>query len=215
MFSQIGSIVVPPEVMHKFYLRQVLSSEEERIIASQARVGRKLLGRIPRLEKIAQMVENQKSAWPETAANPETVRIGANLLRIAIDFDEQMMQDKSPAVALAHMRSREEYNPDFVATLRKLHTEEVKSEIWLVSLPQLEPGMIINEDLYSKKGVLLLAKGHEVTESAIARLDSFASLFGIVEPISVLVSGEYLQMPSPLELAEFGAALQRPPRASV
>lgn len=214
MFSQIGSIVVPPGVLHKFYLRQALSADEERIIGTQARTARKLLAKIPRLEPIAQMVAEQRSAWPETAGKPENVRIGANLLKVAIDFDEHMMQDKSTGVAVAHMRSTPDYKPEFVETFLKLQGEEAESEIWLVSLSQLEPRMIIQEDLYAKNGVLLLSKGHEVTDSALARLDSFASLFGIVEPISVLVSGEFLRMPSPLEFASFAAHLQEPQAAS-
>lgn len=209
MFSQMGCIVAPPEVIHKVHLQQPLSAEEEQILASQDAVGRKLLAKIPRLEKIAQMVADQKSPWAATADRPPAVRIGAGLLKVANAFDEQMMQDKSALAALAHMCGCDEYNLDFVKALASLHGEEAKSEIWLVSVAQLEPRMIINEDLYSKNGVLLLAKGHEVTESAIARLDSYASLFGVVEPISVLVSGEFLRMPSAIELAGFGAAMQR------
>ena len=45
----------------------------------------------------------------------------------------------------------------------------------------------MDADLYSLNGLLLLGKGQEVTESAIARLESFASLFGIAEPVSVIL----------------------------
>jgi hypothetical protein len=57
--------------------------------------------------------------------------------------------------------------------------------------------MIINSAIYSKNGLLLLAKGQEISESAIARLESFASLFGIAEPISVIVpeSGQLNNVP--------------------
>jgi hypothetical protein len=47
--------------------------------------------------------------------------------------------------------------------------------------------MITHAGVHSKTGLLLLAKGQEITDSAIARLSSFASLFGVVEPISVTV----------------------------
>ena len=49
--------------------------------------------------------------------------------------------------------------------------------------------MVIAADLYSKTGLLLLAKGHEISESALARLDNFSTLFGIAEPISVSIPG--------------------------
>jgi hypothetical protein len=62
--------------------------------------------------------------------------------------------------------------------------------------------MVIAADLYSKTGVLLLAKGQEVTESAVDRIESFAKLYGIAEPIVVAVPGAQTSEPAaPAQLA--------------
>jgi len=47
--------------------------------------------------------------------------------------------------------------------------------------------MIIHKEVKSKNGLLLLAKGREVTASAIFRLHNFAQTIGVAEPISVNV----------------------------
>jgi hypothetical protein len=49
--------------------------------------------------------------------------------------------------------------------------------------------MLMHEDVRAKNGLLLLAKGQEVTDSAIARLKSFAQTIGIVEPLRVVAHG--------------------------
>jgi HD domain-containing protein len=184
--SQIGCVVVPPEIMEKLHLRRPFSATEQDLYGSQSQLGHNLLAKIPRLNKVARMIAQQESAWGRTQTS-DPVLIGANLLRIALDFDEQILQGKCLGEALGHMRQRKDYNPKFVDALRQLPIGEAKNEIRLLKLEQLKPGMIMEADLFSKNGLLLLAKGQEVTESAIARLESFASLFGIAEPVSVIV----------------------------
>lgn len=186
--SQIGCVVVPPDVLEKFHLHQTLSPDEQKVVLSHAEVGHKLLAKIPRLEKVAQMVALQFSAWHgKDTADP--VMIGAHLLRVALDFDEQIQQGKLLGEAMVYLRGRGECNPKFIDALRQLQVEDARSQIRLVRLSELKPRMIMEADLLSKTGLLLMSKGQEVTESAIARLISFESLFGIAEPISVIVPG--------------------------
>ena len=193
MLSQIGCVVVPPEVMEKVYRRRALTANEQEIMSSQGRIGHKLLVKIPRLRHVAEMVAQQTSPWPDNGTS-DAVLIGAHLLRVALDFDDEVQQGRSVAEVIAELRSRRGYNRRFIDALRRLQMDAAASQIRLVNLDQLKPGMTIESDLYSKTGVLLLAKGHEVTESAIARLESFASLFGIAQPISVVVLGTRLNV---------------------
>jgi response regulator RpfG family c-di-GMP phosphodiesterase len=61
--SQIGCVVVPPEIMEKIHSRRPLSATEQDMFRSQSLLGHKLLAKIPRLEKVARMVAQQESAW--------------------------------------------------------------------------------------------------------------------------------------------------------
>lgn len=187
MLSQIGCVTVPPSIIEKFYREQPMTAPEEEILSSQTRIGHSLLAKIPRLENVAQMVSQQRLPWSEQNSALDPVKIGAHLLKVASDFDEHLMRGMACDAALAQMHGSAEYNPQFVAALQELQLEEAGSEARWVNLAQLKPRMIVSAGIYSKTGMVLLAKGQEVTDSAIARLNSFASLFGVIEPISVLV----------------------------
>lgn len=187
--SQIGCVAVPADTLEKSRLREGLPVNERDILASQGEVGRKLLAKIPRLENVSQMIAQQRTAGPPAEGSSDQVAIGAHLLRIALDFDELVLQGMSLGEALGHMRRQKTYSPRYIDALRRLQVEDAVAQNRLLRLGQLRPGMVIAADLYSKTGLLLLAKGHEISESALARLDSFSSLFGIAEPISVTVPG--------------------------
>ena len=204
--SQIGCVAVPPDVMERAVRHKALAAEEEEVLLSHCTVGHRLLVKIPRLAKVAEMVAQQRSDWPQTGT-ADPVLIGAHLLRVAVDFDDQVQQGKSLAEARANLHGRPQYNPRIVDALRKVQVGASTCRTRLVSLIELKPGMSIESDLYSKTGVLLLAKGHEVTESAIARLESFASLFGIAEPISVIGLAADLGPSTNEDLGDFSGAL--------
>jgi hypothetical protein len=52
----------------------------------------------------------------------------------------------------------------------------------------LSAGMILDEDLFSPKGIRLVPAGQEVTQSLIVRLSSIAGGVGVVEPFRVRVA---------------------------
>lgn len=187
--SHIGYVAVPPDTLEKAAHRKGLPPNERDVLASQGEVGRKLLAKIPRLEKVSQMIAQQGSAGPPAEDTTDQVAIGAHLLRIALDFDELTLQGMGLGEALGYMRRQKKYSVRFVDALRRLQIEDAVAQNRLLRLDQLRPGMIVAADLYSKTGLLLLAKGHEISESALARLENFSSLFGIAEPISVTIPG--------------------------
>jgi response regulator RpfG family c-di-GMP phosphodiesterase len=189
MLSQIGSVTVPPDVLDKYYRVEPLTAEEAQILAAQSRVGHDLLARIPRLEVVARMVAHQETKWTHGTAKSDAAATGAALLKVARDFDEQMTRGAEPEPTLAAMKRNLQYNPDFVDALQQVHVEESYRTLRLVSLAQLRAGMIMQEDVRTRNGLLLFGKGQEVTESAIARLKSFAQTVGIVEPLRVVAHG--------------------------
>jgi hypothetical protein len=188
MLSQVGCVVVPPDIIDKARMQRTLSADEQALLASQGRIAHNLVAKVPRLELVARMVADQSSSQGDESV-PEPVRIGADLLRIGLELDDAVMQGKSAAETLFGMRGKRGYNPKAVAALQRLRLDEARIEVGNVMLTQIRPGMVIEADVFTKTGVLLLSKGHEVTESAVARLESFASRFGIVEPIVVTVPG--------------------------
>jgi hypothetical protein len=66
---------------------------------------------------------------------------------------------------------------------RPAASEELR-DLWV---RDLEPGMTVDQDVMARNGLMLLARGQEVTPSVIARLTSFRDTHGVVEPFRVQV----------------------------
>jgi hypothetical protein len=185
MLSQIGCVAIPPDLLDKYQAGQPLEDAEKNVLASRGKIGHDLLVRIPRLEAVAQMVEHQETAGLQAKLS-DSVRTGAHLLRIALDFDEQIIRGASLEQAITRLKGRIIYNQAFVAALQQVHLEEEAGEKRCVTLAQLKPGMLLNYDILSKNGLRLMGKGQELTDPTIARLRTFACTVGVREPISVV-----------------------------
>jgi len=192
MLSQIGCVTLPYEILNRVYAGQPLSDEERSMFSSHPSVGSKLLNNIPRLGTIARMIEGQQRPFG-TAAEPgslkqeeSTIAIGSQILKVALDFDQLIVQGLTRAAALSTLARREdEYNPKVVAALENFRMKEASDIVKMVKVHELNTTMIIDEDVNAKNGVLLVSKGQEVTYTVLARLRSFAQGVGVVEPIRV------------------------------
>jgi CheY-like chemotaxis protein len=184
MLSQIGCIGVPPEIIQKKYQAQPLEPSEQEAFSAHPKVGQDLLAKIPRLQNVAGMVARQNADWQSFRTDAPS--LGGNLIRIALEFDRQTLSGVAAEDVLAWMRSRKQYNQTFVDALAEVQIGQEKAVARLVKLAQLKTGMVVNSDVRTKTGLLLIAKGQEVTQSAVACVNRFANTVGIVEPISVL-----------------------------
>ena len=73
--------------------------------------------------------------------------------------------------------------------LRSLVPANRERVVRQIHISGLAPGMVLDEDLVSPKGIRLVPAGHEVTQSLIIRLKSIAGGVGVVEPFRVLAPG--------------------------
>ncbi|MBZ5592152.1 MAG: response regulator [Acidobacteriia bacterium] len=192
LLSQIGCITMDPCTLDRVYTGEELSAEEKKMFAAHPAAGRDLLLHIPRLEAVAHMIAGQNLAQPPSpprAQLQEVVSTGVHLLCAAIDFDRLITRDRSKEEALAHMRQREyDYDPACLRALATFVPHEAGMELRVLKSAELRRFMIVDQDVRSKNGLLLLAKGQEVTPSVLDRLKAFAAKVGIVEPIRVLVA---------------------------
>jgi response regulator RpfG family c-di-GMP phosphodiesterase len=136
MLSQIGCISLDPEVLKKYYSGGELSNVEMSHFLSHASVGYGLIRRIPRLHAVAQIIEHQHQSCGGAPLGLSTeayaIALGAQLLRVAVDFDRLSGAGLEPAVALAEMRRNEsEYNPEALAALERM--EDGAGQWWAAS----------------------------------------------------------------------------------
>jgi CheY-like chemotaxis protein len=192
LLSQIGCITMDPGTIDRVYTGEELSGDEKRMFAAHPAAGRDLLIHIPRLEAVALMIAGQNLEHQQIITTPESqdaVSTGLYLLRAAIDFDRLITRDRSKEQALAQMRQREsDYDPACIRALATFVPHEATMELRVLKSAELRTAMVVDQDVRSKNGLLLLAKGQEVTPPVLGRLKAFASKTGIVEPIRVLVT---------------------------
>ena len=192
--SQIGCVALPQGLVAKIEAHQALTEDEQRLYDSHPVVAGKLLAAIPRLEDVAAIVTGQFDTI-DIKGLPGDLRqwgvrsIGRLLLKTSLDFDRLAMQGMGRDAAVDTLRAPRYALPGCVlqalATLPSTRHTQVPRQ---VRVRDLLPGMILDEDLVSPRGIRLVPSGHVVTRSLIVRLSSFADGIGVSEPFRALVN---------------------------
>ncbi len=187
MLSHIGCVTVPPAILKKHAAGEALSEPEHRVFAAHPQVGHDLLVKIPRLENVAEMVRRQNEIChdPDEASRVDESLLGARLLKAAIDLDFLHMAGVPYAEGVARMRTRGGYSLRALDALSDFPAGSASKEAREVWVRDLAAGMIVDQDVIANNGLLLLARGQEVTRPVIARLESFRDTHGVVEPFRV------------------------------
>ncbi len=80
------------------------------------------------------------------------------------------------------------YDPAILEEFAKLHaTESTQVEEKDLPLRQVEEGMVFADDVRTRNGLLLIARGHEATTSMLERIRNLSPNLGVKEPIRVIV----------------------------
>lgn len=191
LMSQIGCITLPPDTLNKLYTGEELDPAEETMYLDHPQIGGKLLEKIPRLETVAAIIARQLMPYKSLAGCngiTEEVCIGAQILKIAIDFDSLLHRGWKRFEALDHLeKATAEYNPELVKILAGIKLTPENERIVAVEIRDLSAGMIVEQDIMASNGVLIAPKGHEVTWSLIKGLKNFSQQGGVKEPILVKV----------------------------
>ena len=130
LLSQIGCVTLPPDTLDKIYAQVPLTAGEQNMFDSHPTVARNLLTNIPRLESIARMIASQQQPFetylpPESTSKEEsTIALGAQILKVVLDFDQLIIHGLAKHEALASLRAHpDKYNPQLVAAPRKFSHE--------------------------------------------------------------------------------------------
>jgi response regulator RpfG family c-di-GMP phosphodiesterase len=192
MLSQLGTITLPNETNEKLYYGAALTAAEQLMVERSPDVTEQLLGHIPRLETVREILSTQAQPYRkhdgEVTASQRVVRRGAQLLKIAVALDTLEAQGLSGQVALETLKGRaEQYDPEVLAAACEIGGGQVGGEtIREVSLAALRPGMVFASDVKLTTGTLFVARGYEVTESLLERLKNFRA-GSVHEPVKVVI----------------------------
>lgn len=194
MLSQIGAVALPPETAAKVYRREALDDAEKAQVSRLPEVTAEILGNIPRLEEVREMLR----LWPSSFDGGGTsdggpagadIPLGARILRIAIDADDLDEQGVPKDETATRLRARTGcYDPDVLAALERIRDaeEDDQGTMKTITVKELRSGMVFAQECTTLDGRLLVARGQEVTPGVLERVRNFADNLGVKEPLSVL-----------------------------
>jgi response regulator RpfG family c-di-GMP phosphodiesterase len=187
MMSQLGCVTLPPETIEAVYSGDKLSSDEQALYDAHPSVAAGLLSKIPRLEPIAWMIEHQNEQVP-AGIDPDMadVRMGAEILRLVLVYEKLIHKGSSrtDAVHILSMKNKG-FNKEFFDALVTLDPNAEQTEIHKYRVELLSPGMIVQSEIRSSDGKLVVSKGQEVTIPLILKLKNLHARRVIAAEVTV------------------------------
>lgn len=188
MLSMVGYISVDPEILDKKFNNEPLSPEEEQMLAMHSAVATGLLENIPRMQEVIDAIAAQDDRFDENPEQP----VGARLLRLAGDYETLERAGLDKDEAMDRLRSDAGcYDPELLRALERMVFAEEGLIPMSLTFKELRVGMLLTANVTTEDDVLLMAKGQELNEVSLLRLQNFARNNTIKEPIDVRVSVDH------------------------
>jgi len=189
MMSQLGCVTLAPETVQAVFNDEQLSPTEQTQYDSHPQVAYDLLSKIPRLEPIAWMIKHQNQPLPMPGPGDfETpdMRRGAGILRLILAYEKLIHKGVSRNEA-AHTLAlqNKNFSPEFFHALVELDPNAEEGEIRKCRIELLTPGMIVQQEVRTNEGVLLISKGQEVTPPLILKLKNFHARHLITADVTI------------------------------
>jgi len=186
MLAPIGAVTLPQATAERLYAGARLTRDEAAMAARVPAVTREIIGRIPRLEGVVEILETHRHGRTERGDDDEagSVRPGAHVLRVAVDYVDLESQGLAAAAAVSVMRGRKAYDPWLLDVLAGVVRVDTSPRVREVSVTELRLGMILATDLRGAHDALLVARGQRVSERLIERLRNLGH-GSVGEPVCV------------------------------
>jgi response regulator RpfG family c-di-GMP phosphodiesterase len=174
MMSQLGCVTLAPETIAAVHSGQTLPASEQAQYDAHPSVAYDLLSKIPRLEHIARMIQHQNEPLPPDLKDDPgmaDMRLGTEILRLTLAYEKLIHQGKSRNEAVHSLsRQNKNFSPKFFEALVELDPNAEEGEVRTCRIEQLSEGMIVQQDVRSSDGGLLVSKGQQVTAPLLAKL---------------------------------------------
>ena len=176
-----GAVALPATVHAKLDAGRPLDEDERAMVDRVPQLSRDLVVTIPRLEDVAEAIGWQTARF-DGAGSRLGVPVGADLplaariLKVALDFDRGMSQQRSVQRTIAGLRADGgAYDPAVLDALARAHDDGGETLAPRdVTVDELVPGMVVFDDVVTDTGLLLVGRGMEVTSSLVQRLENFS-----------------------------------------
>ncbi len=189
LLVNLGAVTLPPETAEKLYAGAALTPGEQEMVDRIPDQTRRILGNIPRLEGVIEILKNYPRATGHARAlgDMSEVSDGSRILRMALDFDDLEARGADRDIALSTLQGRgSAYDANLLDALaRAVGRSPAHVTVREIRTGQLRAGMMLASDIRSDTGSLLIARGHTATEQLVTRLMNLR-VGSIREPLLVV-----------------------------
>jgi response regulator RpfG family c-di-GMP phosphodiesterase len=200
LLSLVGCVTLPDETMNKLADGQLLSKDEAALVARLPAVAESLIAGIPRLEAVREILRFQDTCFdgsgsPVLDISRRKIPLGSRILKVVLDCDLLEASGLGVDAALNALAARiDRYDPEVLAAyhdVRRPGARRSSSDAAPIApgvspqraepdadgaarirLSDIRVGMIFASDVRNSEGVLLVARGQEVTQALIDRVSS-------------------------------------------
>ena len=219
MLSQIGCITLPQDTAAKWYRGEDLSNLESSMVARLPEMTRKVLGSIPRLDPVLDiLLYAQKNydgtGFPEDKVAGADIPLGARILKLAMRVEDLQTRGATAGMVQDDLHANiKHFDPEIFKVFAKMSTfNRGKETVRGVTLQELRTGMVFTEDVKSMAGLLLVAKGQTCSESLLERIQNYEKTVGLQLPMWI-ENPDYVD-PESEEAAKLAEQMKKPePRA--
>ncbi|MGH2634358.1 MAG: HD domain-containing phosphohydrolase [Tepidiformaceae bacterium] len=191
LLSQLGCVAIAQSTMERIVHGREIDLEEQRIFDAHPLVGSDLLAKIPRLEGVARIVRYQhrqmaESSWPDDATATDELPIGSRILKVVIDFDRLCASGISAEAAIVRLRSRPGwYDGAVLEAFERCERLQGFEKVRLVKPTELQPGMVLSEDLTARDGHVIAFRRQPITDALKWRLRNSHDEFDLSAGVKV------------------------------
>lgn len=192
MLVVVPFATLPSETATRHARGAPLSEEERAMVDRLPAQAEQLVASIPRMDGVQRILRYATRRFDGVGPPPADDRAGADIplgsrvLKLVWDFAalEDLGNEAVEVVRVIRGRAGW-YDPDLVeALVEEMRETGVRARE--AHLADMRPGLIIVEDVYALTGMVVVAKGHEVTPKTLQRLQNFADRAGLREPMMVI-----------------------------
>jgi response regulator RpfG family c-di-GMP phosphodiesterase len=193
MLSQLGCVTFDPEFVKLCYVGNYPTPEDRVRFATHPETAKKLLINIPRLEPVVWMIGQQLNPAIKLSESDhselvgEDILLGARILKLAVAMDGLRMMGLSNGEAIARLRERHtEFGTELIDALAEIQPEAASMELRKVPASKLTTGMILQQEIRNRAGMLIVPNGHEITHPLLIKLNNYANAGTIGNDFKVL-----------------------------
>lgn len=199
LLSQLGAVSLSAELADKLHAGRPLSADEQRRVDAMPAIAASFIAEIPRLDEVCRILRFQSTTFdgagsPDAAVRGASIPIGARILKIATDLDALEAAGMPPHVALATLSARATaYDPAALAAFGSAILKDAKPvRSREMRLGEVQAGMVFARDVVGPSGLLIAARGQEVSRALTERLQDFWAASLQDQAVTVIMPGEHV-----------------------